>query len=65
MERFRQLLDELEARGELPREGWLYLLAHSEKPFRELAAEKARALKVPLSEWKNLQAGAHQRVCAG
>ena len=44
MERFRQLLDELEARGELPREKWLYLLSHSGKPFREVAAEKARAL---------------------
>ena len=30
MERFKQLLDELEARGELPREGWLYLLSHPE-----------------------------------
>ena len=44
MERFGQLLDELEARGGLPREKWLYLLAHPEKPFRELAAERARTL---------------------
>ena len=44
MERFKKLLDELEARGKLPREGWLYLLARPGKPFREAAAEKARAL---------------------
>lgn len=44
MKRFKELLNELNARGRLSREEWLWLLSRSGQEFRETASEMARKI---------------------